>query len=189
MIDPHSLLATLAERHRPLTLALDEVAGRLQRSGSRFLLDAGDLRLSAGRLVLTAGAGNAGLLAALGLDRPEMQLRPLHQVRVELAHPHPVHAHCITGLRRTEPRLTLTSHPRRDGGPGWNWSLGGALASEGVDRDPEAQIDVARNELETLVPWVDLSGARFSTVRIDRAEARQAGGRRPTAPRSGSPTG
>lgn len=179
VIDPRSLLATLAGRHRALTLALENVAGRLQRRGGRFLLDAGDLRLSAGLLALTAGAGNAGLLAALGLDRPEMQLRPLHQVRVQTTHPHPVHAHCVTGLRRTEPRLTLTSHPRSDGGPGWNWSLGGALASEGVDRDPDAQIDVARNELETLVPWVDLSRARFSSARIDRAEARQLRERRP----------
>jgi hypothetical protein len=179
VIDPRSLLETLAGRHRRRTLALDDVAARLQRSDGRFLLDADELRLSAGRLVLAAGAGNADLLATLGIDRPEMQRRPLHQVRVELAHPHPVHAHCITGLRRAEPRLTLTSHPRSDGGPGWSWSLGGALASEGVDRDPAAQTAFARDELERLVPWGDLSGARFSSARIDRAEARQPGRRRP----------
>jgi glycine/D-amino acid oxidase-like deaminating enzyme len=179
VIDPGSLLATLAGRHRGRTLALGDVAGRLQRSEGRFVLDADDLRLNAARLVLTAGAGNAELLAALGLARPEMQRRPLHQVRVELEHPHPVHAHCITGLRRAEPRLTLTSHPRGDGRPGWTWSLGGALASDGIDREPAAQIAFAREELRALVPWVDLSGARFSSARIDRAEARQADGRRP----------
>lgn len=186
VFDTPSLLRTLAAPHADLLLRADEVARRLSRRGDGFRLASDDLMLDADRLVLTAGAGNAELLQALGADRPVMQLRPLHQVCIELDHPHPVHAHCITGIRRPEPRITVTSHPRpaADGAPhapspAWTWYLGGAIATAGVERDRNAQIAFARSELAELTPWVDLSMARFSTLRIDRAEPMQPRGGRP----------
>jgi glycine/D-amino acid oxidase-like deaminating enzyme len=179
VFDTRSLLETLAAPHRERMLRVDDVAARLARRAGGVVLDAGDVRLRARRVVLTAGAGNEALLAALGADAPRMQRRPLHQVCVDVAHPHPVYAHCITGIRRPEPRMTVTSHPVA-GAPGrWTWYLGGAIASDGVERDHDTQVAFAREELDALLPWVDLSDARITTLRVDRAE--------PVAPRGGRP--
>lgn len=133
-------------------------------------------RLLARRLVLTAGAGSQALLDHLGVDRPRMQLRPLHQVVVRHAYPHPLYAHCLTGIRRPEPRLTITSH--RDGDR-WLWYLGGQIASDGVAMGAAQLVSHARRELEACLPWIDWHDARISTLRVDRAEPEQQGGRRP----------
>jgi len=174
-----------------LDALLDGVADRVYRhavqpqdlerceQGIRVTIPGG--RLLARRLVLTAGAGSQRLLEHLGIDRPRMQLRPLHQVVVRHDYPYPLYAHCLTGIRRPEPRLTITSH--RDGGhhngKGWLWYLGGQIASDGVTMS-EAELAVhARTELATCLPWIDWRDARVSTLRIDRAEPEQQGGRRP----------
>ncbi|MFH7489632.1 FAD-dependent oxidoreductase, partial [Pseudomonas syringae pv. tagetis] len=62
----------------------------------------------------------------------------------------------------------------------WVWDLVGDLAeAEGVARVPDAQISVARKELVGLLPWVDLSQARWASLRVDRAEPAQSGLVRP----------
>ena len=76
------------------------------------------------------------LLQGLGLDAPRMQRRPLHQVIVRHRHPVPLYAHCLTGIRRSEPRLTITSHPD---GAHWLWYLGGQIATDGVTRSAAEQ--------------------------------------------------
>ncbi|MGM3386420.1 FAD-dependent oxidoreductase [Stutzerimonas stutzeri] len=132
--------------------------------------------IRAQRIVLTAGAGNAELLAALGLAQPAMQKRPLHMVIVKAATLKPLYAHCLGG--GTKPRLTVTSHPAEDGE--WVWYLGGDLAeAAGVARDEAAQISAAKKELAELVPWIDLAAAKWATLRIDRAEPAQSSLARP----------
>ncbi len=162
------------------------VAGRLYR----HRVDAGTLRpgpegieialpatrLLARRLLLAAGAGTQMLLDSLGIGTPRMQLRPLHQVMVRHDYPHPVFAHCLTGIRRPEPRLTVTSHPDGDR---WIWYLGGQLASDGVAMEAEELKVHARRELATCLPWIDWRRAELATVRVDRAEPAQGGGTRP----------
>jgi len=150
--------------------------GELKLTERDARLTIGGVPLAARRLILTAGAGNQALLHSLGLAKPEMQRRPLHQVVVRHDCPHPLFAHCLTGIRRPEPRLTITSH--RDG-DGWLWYLGGQLATDGVDMTPTALIAHARRELETCLPWLSWRDARIETLRIDRAEPLQSGGQRP----------
>jgi glycine/D-amino acid oxidase-like deaminating enzyme len=133
-------------------------------------------RVAARRLVLTAGAGNAELLAQLGLPTPRMQLRPLHQVVVRASRLEPLFAHCLTGIRRPEPRLTITSHADRDG---WLWYLGGQLATDGVALAPAELVAHARRELEACLPWHSWQDAEFDTLRIDRAEPLRPDGARP----------
>jgi glycine/D-amino acid oxidase-like deaminating enzyme len=142
----------------------------------RVVLRLPDASLTARHLIICAGAGSQPLLDGLGLRRPRMQLRPLHQVVVRHEHPHPMYAHCLTGIRRAEPRLTITSHPDGDH---WLWYLGGQLATDGVKLDAPALIDRARRELEACVPWLSWDDARFETLRIDRAEPEQTRGGRP----------
>jgi glycine/D-amino acid oxidase-like deaminating enzyme len=134
------------------------------------------VRLQARRLLLTAGAGTQPLLDHLQIATPRMQLRPLHQVVVRHRYPHPLYAHCLTDIRRAEPRMTITSH--RDGN-GWLWYLGGQIAGDGVAMSSTQLAAHARHELGICVPWIDWQAAEFSTLCIDRAEPEQLKGRRP----------
>ncbi|EPN47474.1 oxidoreductase, FAD-binding protein, partial [Pseudomonas syringae pv. actinidiae ICMP 19096] len=108
--------------------------------------------------------------------QPQMQRRPLHMVLVKGPTLKPLFAHCLGG--GPKPRITVTTHPAADGQ--CVWYLGGDLAeADGVAREPDAQIAVARKELEALLPWVDLSQAQWATLRVDRAEPAQSGLVRP----------
>lgn len=160
------------------THPVDSSAIELRDGGVALTLE--NERITAQRLILTAGEGTQALLHGLDIHRPAMQRRPLHQVVVRHQHPVPMYAHCLTGVRRAEPRLTITSHTDHDRpGDHWLWYLGGQLATEGVARDRAAQIQYARAELASCVPWLDWRDAQFDTLRIDRAEPAQEGGQRP----------
>jgi glycerol-3-phosphate dehydrogenase len=136
--------------------------------------EGGTLRLRARRTVLAAGAGNERLLAALGWTKPAMQRRPLHMLMLKGPLPD-LYAHCLGA--GTNPRLTITTHRRADGSQ--VWYLGGQIAESGVSRSEPEQIAEGRRELATILPWLDLAQCRWAGFRIDRAEPRQAGGRRP----------
>ena len=133
-----------------------------------------DDTIDARALVLAAGEGNAELLKALGQDEPKMQIRPLNMLM--LRGPMPVlHAHCLGAS--ANPRLTITSYADDRGG--MVWYLGGQVAEQGVGRPPSQQIAAGRAELATLLPWMDLSAARWATLAVNRAEIATSDGRRP----------
>ncbi len=134
------------------------------------------LHIDTQRLLLCAGAGNEALLALAGQAMPAMQRRPLHQVWAHAPRLPAVFAHCITGARAAEPRLTITTHRTADG---MCWSLGGALATQGVHRDAAAQASATRAELAACLPWLDLPDLHIETRRVDRAEPQTDGGNRP----------
>jgi len=129
------------------------------------------IRCRAQTFVFSAGAGNAALLGEIGCKKPEMQRRPLHQALVKHAYPHALYAHC-TGANPS-PRLTISSHPLRDGS--WAWYLGGDLATEGVAMSEAQLIEAAQRELHSLFPWVNFGATQWATLRIDRAEPKQKG--------------
>lgn len=147
------------------------------------VVDCGSVRLRARRIIVTAGAGAESLLDRLGAGAPQMQRRPLHQVLVRHDYPDPLYAHCLTGIRRAEPRLTITSHRPGDPGSGdhntWLWYLGGQIAGDGVALTEQALITHARRELASCVPWIRWQDAEFSTLRINRAEPALGNRRRP----------
>lgn len=127
------------------------------------------------RFVLTAGEGTGDILQRWGVTSPEMQLRPLHMVMMKHNYPYPLYAHCIS--TDVVPHLTITSHPTDDGQ--WVWYIGGNMAESGVKRDSEAQIAWAKKEVTQLLPWVDLSDAKWATLRVNRAEPKQSNRLRP----------
>lgn len=145
------------------------------RASLLFEIDGREFQLSSGQFVLTAGAGNEQMLEALGCDSPKTQRRPLHQVMVKHRYPYRFYGHCL-GAEKT-PRLTISSHPCADDSQ--VWYLGGSLAEHGVQQSEEELIAAAKRELADLLPWVDLSGAEWATLRIDRAEPRQLNFARP----------
>ena len=132
--------------------------------------------IHAQRIVFSAGAGNAELLASASISVPAQQLRPLHMVLVKGPSLKPLYAHCLGG--GPKPRITVTTHPAANGE--WVWYLGGDIAeADGVAREPAEQIAVAQKELSNLLPWVDLSQAQWATLRVNRAEPAQSGLVRP----------
>jgi glycine/D-amino acid oxidase-like deaminating enzyme len=122
------------------------------------------LRIHPRRVILAGGGGNEGLLADLGLREPEMVRRHLHMVLIKHPQLMPFYGHCLGASNK--PRLTITTHPTRDGQA--VWYLGGELAEDGAVRDERLQIEEAQHELKELLPWVDLRGARYKTLKIDR---------------------
>jgi len=175
VLDVPSLIARLAELAGDSLLAGQQVEPLLDDNELVGLrVDGREIR--AQRIVFSAGGGTAELLTSLGLQQPAMQRRPLHMVIVKAPTLKPLYAHCLGG--GTKPRITVTSHPAADGE--WVWYLGGDLAeAEGVARDEAAQIKAAQRELSELLPWVDLSAARWATLRVERAEPAQSGLVRP----------
>lgn len=175
VLDVPSLISRLSELAGDGLLAAERITP-LRDNGELAGLIVDGREIRAQRIVLSAGRGNAELLAALGLSQPAQQLRPLHMVLVKGPTLKPLYAHCLGG--GPKPRVTVTTHPAADGE--WVWYLGGDLAeAEGVARDEAAQIKAAQRELSELLPWVDLSAAHWATLRVERAEPAQSGLVRP----------
>ncbi|MFB4371523.1 MULTISPECIES: NAD(P)/FAD-dependent oxidoreductase [unclassified Pseudomonas] len=175
VVDVPSLIARLAELAGDSLLAADAIEP-LHDNGQLIGLRVDGREIRSQRIVLSAGRGNADLLASLDVPQPAQQLRPLHMVMVKGPSLKPLYAHCLGG--GPKPRITVTSHPSADGE--WVWYLGGDLAeADGVARDEAAQIEAARKELSQLLPWIDLSTAQWATLRVERAEPAQSGLVRP----------
>ncbi|MDH1072221.1 MULTISPECIES: NAD(P)/FAD-dependent oxidoreductase [Pseudomonas] len=169
VLDVPSLIARLAELAGDSLLAGEHIEA-LREGGQLAGLRVDGREIRAQRVVLSAGAGNEALLRELGLERPEMQRRPLHMVLVTAPTLKPLYAHCLGG--GPKPRVTVTTHPLSNGD--WVWYLGGDIAEAGgVARSEAEQITEAQRELHKLVPWIDLSTARWATLRVDRAEPSQ----------------
>jgi glycerol-3-phosphate dehydrogenase len=165
VIDVPSLIRALAEPCMDAIYSADNVI----ISDGVITLPNGQT-LQPGRIILAAGQGNEAFC-----DQQPMQRRPLHQVMVAKSHLPPFYSVCMGA--GTKPVLVTTSHEAADGSP--VWYLGGNLAETGVDRSEADQIAFAQGEMERLLPWLDLSDARWGTVRVDRAEPRQVDGEKP----------
>ena len=152
------LAAPLEGRLLPMPVEPD---GLVMHQGTVTAFQNDDIRVEAERFVFAAGTGNAKLAAAAGAAA-RMRRLPLKQVLVRSTNPEPIFAHCIASLR-AEPALTITTLP------GYHY-LGGALASDGVNRSDADQIDAAKRELAQALPWIDWSQRTFETLSIDRAE-------------------
>jgi len=175
VIDIPSLIERLADLAGDSLLAGEHIEP-LHDGNELIGLRVDGREIHAQRVVLSAGAGNADLLKAIGVSQPSMQRRPLHMVLVKGPTLKPLYAHCLGG--GPKPRITVTTHPAADGQ--WVWYLGGDVAeADGVAREPAAQIAVAKKELENLLPWIDLSQAQWATLRVDRAEPAQSSLARP----------
>jgi glycerol-3-phosphate dehydrogenase len=175
VLDVPSLITRLAELAGDGLLAGEHVEP-LREAGELVGLRVDGREIRAQRVVLSAGSGNAELLAAFGIEQPRQQLRPLHMVLAKGPALKPLYAHCLGG--GPKPRMTVTTHPAADGQ--WVWYLGGDLAeADGVARDEAAQIQAAQKEVAALLPWVDQSQTRWATLRVDRAEPAQSGLVRP----------
>lgn len=127
----------------------------------RIALGAG--RIDAAAVVLAGGDGNATLAAGAGFGNATMRRRPLRQVVVHMRTAPLVYAHCLCAPFGAGPDMTLTSH-------GNVLYVGGNIAEDGARRSPGEQLATLRPLLARACPDIDLDGAVFHTVAIDRAE-------------------
>ena len=183
VLDVPSLVTNLAHNLPGRIFKIEESSTRLTAAanGEVSLIteqDGQSIEVTAQRIVLTAGKGNAALLQQLGLQQPAMQVRPLQQVMVKHSYPQRFYGHCLGA--ETTPRLTISSHTTSYGAP--VWYLGGSLAERGVHQDASALIESARQELADLMPWLDFSEAEWATLPVERAEPLQRNFARPDNP-------
>jgi hypothetical protein len=85
-----------------------------------------------------------------------------------------LHGHCVDGART---RVTITSDIDNDGRT--VYQIGGQLAEDGTRLEPHALAELARSELTSVLPNLDLADVEWSTYRVDRAEGATANGARP----------
>ena len=175
VLDVPSLVETLAAAHRDAIFRIDWDTSSLEHSEGRAIVKTPAAEVHPAQLILTAGVGNATLMQALGAGEPAMQRRPLQQVIVKHEYPEPFYGHCTGG--GASPRLTVSSHRTLAGEP--VWYLGGSLATDGADSHPEDLIALAKQELDELLPWLDLGDCQWRTLRLDRGEPRQSALLRP----------
>lgn len=134
-------------------------------------------RITAGTLVSTAGAGNEEIISQLGLPAKSAQRRPLQMLLVDNA-PGALWAHCFDASDK--PRVTITTHYRKDGSLAWY--VGGLVAENGATQSEAELIAAGRAELAALLPQQDFSRCRFAGFRVDRAEGATDDGRKPEGP-------
>jgi glycerol-3-phosphate dehydrogenase len=176
VLDTVSLVTSLAEAQQGRLICGTPTIIRSARGIRELELDTTSVRAQC--YILAAGQGNEALIRE-GQFEVAMQTRPLHQVMVKGRLPR-LYAHGVSLKSLDKPRLTITSHPCDDGDI--VWYLGGALAESGVHLSEPEQIVHAQSELDTMLPFIDLSGCQWATLRVDRAEHYQPHGRRPDEP-------
>jgi len=178
VLDTPALINRLAENYRNCIFRCDPEV--MVESNKIVGLQLNDRNfLEADRYIFAAGAGNENLCKDTCLENVTMQRRPLQQVMLKGKLPK-IYAHAVSLQSANKPRVTFTSHPCPDGDT--VWYLGGNLAEQGVDLPADQVINSAMHELASLLPWVDLSGSSWATLRVDRAEPSQSLKARPDFP-------
>ncbi|HEX2971008.1 MAG TPA: FAD-dependent oxidoreductase, partial [Tepidisphaeraceae bacterium] len=168
VIDPASMVRCFAKHHRTRILHIDPArAPEFERSADRITAvrvyppaslqnEPNGLTLCPQAIVFTAGQGNAELRQQAGLPGQVMQRRPLHMVMVR-GHLPSLFGHCVGGLK---PRITVTT--ATDSAGRTVWQVGGQIAEDGVSQTPADLIAVAKQELLTCLPGLDLRDAQFA---------------------------
>lgn len=165
-----SRMALYAKESLALSHNGDGVNGRAKLAASQS-----ELEFRARTVIFCAGEGNADLRRNAGLTGEVMQTRPLHMVMVRGNLPE-LFGHCVDA-NKTRATITTATDPL-----GRNvWVVGGEIAEKGVERDDSEQIAFAREELHQVLPGVDFTDTQWATYRIQRAEGRTPGNRRPEA--------
>ena len=187
VIDPASLLASLAARHPHRLFLYDPVHTDWRLAGPGQVVElrirhpwdslpGATLQIAPRSVVLAAGSGNAMLRERAGLATGAMQRRPLHMVMVrgEAGRLPELCGHQVDGAHT---RMTITSSVDPAGRT--VWQLGGQVAEDGVSMGRRELIVHASRELAEVLPGLDLAPLEATSYRVDRAEAATEGGRRP----------
>ena len=180
VLDVPSLLSTLSNAQAENIFSIDWQQARLvpdTQGGIDCLEFNNGQRIQAQQYVFTCGAGAEALMKDFDLPITTMQRRPLRMVMVRHTINEPLYVHCVSDRLSMTPEVTITSHKNAAGEP--VWYLGGEIAEQGIHQTDEELIKAAQAKLREMFPWCDLENASWATLAIDRAEEKQAGGKRP----------
>ncbi|MCC6427087.1 MAG: FAD-dependent oxidoreductase [Phycisphaerales bacterium] len=190
VVDPLSLVAAVRDAGSgPIVLGdVNFIGERGKSSGGGVEVDAlmhnGEIaEISAGCVVCAAGEGNEELLHLAGIHEvwKVAQRRALHMGIIEGA-PFELFGH-VPRAGTDKPRITVTTSRVGSGrDQKLVWYVGGNIAERGVKQEEDEFRESALAEVRECVPWADLSRARFSSLRIDRAEGKTESGERPDGP-------
>lgn len=183
VLDTASITRALAEPNLNSIMYLKSLPDFNKLNNTVFKVkdnDSNEWNIETKQCVLMAGQGNQALLKAMNINnkkniKPEMQLRPLKMVMLRGNLPEKIYAHCLEA--NINPRLTITSHEDSNGAI--VWYMGGKIAEEGIKRNNEEQIEIAKKELNSLMPWLDFSQSQWACLDINRAEPSMDKGKRP----------
>ena len=177
VLDPRSLFQCLFNQLSEYISFYDSDEFALNSENEdQFKIDA--LSFNAKAIVFAAGEGNEQLLQNAGLKQPLMQRRPLHMPMVRSSSLPQLTAHALGD--GTVPRMTITANTDKAGNV--VWYLGGKIAEEGVSSSADELIKKAKDELNSLLPWMDWRSMEWSTLMINRAEPLMEDGGRPDRP-------
>ena len=171
-----TVIRALAEPRKQSILMIDRESlthedGKLKVSSAQGV----DYCFHYKKVIFNAGEGNEELVARFDNDQPEMQRRPLKMVVMRGVQNDMIYAHCLGAS--VNPRITITSH--RDARDNVVWYMGGQLAEDGVNKTDVALVKAAKKELGQLIPWLELKGAEWGVLEINRAEIKKPGTTRP----------
>jgi len=178
VLDIPSLLQALSEPYQSRILKINDytLQGETKVDSLEIRHEDRRAQIRARYYVFTTGHHNQSLAQRFPGLTPTQE-RPLHMVwgMFPLGQNPQLYGHCLD--RSASPRVTITTHPHHSGRS--VWYLGGSLAETGVARDEEAQIYFSRQECQALFPWLDFSQLDWGSLRINRAEPKQAHGQKP----------
>lgn len=181
VLDVPSLLAKLSQGFSERILQLNTAQCEWQTDAQGNIVSLSDQRqklcIRAQRFIFAAGEGNGAILDVLNIDKPKMQLRPLHMTMATHSTNLPIYAHCIGAS--SKPLVTITHHINADGS--FTWYFGGDIAETGIERNRQQQILATQQLLQKCLPWVVLKDASWDSLRINRAEPKQSSLSRPDA--------
>ncbi len=171
-----TVIRALAEPRKQSILMIDRESlthedGKLKVSSAQGV----DYCFHYKKVIFNAGEGNEELVARFDNNQPEMQRRPLKMVVMRGVQNDMIYAHCLGAS--VNPRITITSH--RDAQDNVVWYMGGQLAEDGVNKTDVALVKAAKKELGQLIPWLELKGAEWGVLEINRAEIKKPGTTRP----------
>jgi len=171
-----SVIRALAEPRKQSICMIDSDTLKLEEGTLNVHSSQGAAyRLHFKKVIFSAGEGNEALIDSSENKQPQMQRRPLKMVVMRGVQDDMIYAHCLGAS--VNPRITITSH--RDTEGNIVWYMGGQLAEDGVDKSEAELIQAAKDELNTLIPWLSLEGAQWGVLEINRAEIKKSGTTRP----------
>lgn len=164
VVDVKSICRALATPVRERILRGSVVDAEIAADGTLRAIRADAVRLTADAFIFTAATGNETLAAMLGLEAGIAQRRPLRQImlrgRLPLLYGHGVSAN-------PKPLITITSHRLEEDNV---WYLGGGVAEAGAHLSEREAIAQARQLLQQSLPRLELSGLRWASQLVERAE-------------------
>ena len=176
VLNTESLLGELLSglEHRAFKL---ECSGKtVKKIDKGYQLNLSDTKIETDTLISCSGNGTQSLLETLNISEFKIQNRPLKQILVDAPQDLDMFAHCLTNLNSTEPRITITTHQKKDRKI---WYIGGQLATEGAHLSDEALIEKAKIELKQCVSWLKPQEDSLRILAIDRVEPHTKNQRKP----------